>query len=421
MDIVGIAGDEVAAEPPVIGADPMDMVLLWIGFENEATRDLLRSEGLTTFVDLESMKEKDIRDLAESYGRRTINDGRFIFGVRRIKRLIGLIHWVQDFGRVSEEPSLDTFLADGGDAALFCRALDEAFQRADVRKVEKEQSDTVSKAADPGKFKDEKKWPEWEPAFVNYLSTIQGVNGVPLSYVVREQEEVDRNGTFESFNERTIACSPLKENVQHLRRGKRGSLRTGKSSHAPQEGGTPTTQDAVGALRVRAAIEGISFTECANHLSAQVSELPDQHTPRKVSATGSRAGKKDSEIKRIRGGGQSGKRNGIHMPDGSIWTGFYSDWEQLSKEDRQTVMDTRISNKAKGGRGKPGRKVSEVGSAKKLKEIKGQVAELKRTLASLKSSKDAGGTDESTDDDSTPDNAGDSFGGRQQKRAKTKN
>ncbi len=45
---------------------------------------------------------------------------------------------------------------------------------------------------------------------MNYLSTIQGVNGVPLSYVVREQEEVDRNGTFESFNEQTIACSPLK-------------------------------------------------------------------------------------------------------------------------------------------------------------------------------------------------------------------
>jgi hypothetical protein len=88
--------------------------------------------------------------------------------------------------------------------------LDEAFQRADVRREEKEQSDTVSKAADPGKFKDEKKWPEWEPAFVNYLSTIQGVNGVPLSYIVREQEEIDRIGTFESFNERTIACSPLK-------------------------------------------------------------------------------------------------------------------------------------------------------------------------------------------------------------------
>jgi hypothetical protein len=58
--------------------------------------------------------------------------------------------------------------------------------------------------------------------------------------------------------------------------------------------------------------------------------------------------KKDSEIKRIRGGGQTGKRNGIHMPDGSIWTGFYSDWEQLSKTDRKTVMDTCTST-SEGG------------------------------------------------------------------------
>ena len=67
----------------------------------------------------------------------------------------------------------------------------------------------------------------------------------------------------------------------------------------------PQLQGAVGVLQVCAAIEGISFTECANHLFTQVSELTDQHTPRKVSATGSRAGKKDGEVKRIRGGGPS--------------------------------------------------------------------------------------------------------------------
>jgi hypothetical protein len=86
------------------------------------------------------------------------------------------------------------------------------------------------------------------------------------------------------------------------------------------------------------------------------------------------------------------------------------------------VIDTRVSNKAKGRRGKPGSKVSEVSLAKKLQDIKSQVAKLKRTLASLKSSKIVGGgTDNSTDNDSTSDNAGDSFGGRQQKRARFKN
>lgn len=44
---------------------------------------------------------------------------------------------------------------------------------------------------------------------MNYLSTIQGVNGVLLSYVVRDKEENDSMVTFESFNERSIACAPL--------------------------------------------------------------------------------------------------------------------------------------------------------------------------------------------------------------------
>ena len=35
------------------------------------------------------------------------------------------------------------------------------------------------------------------------------MNSVPLSYVAREQEEVDRNGTFKNLNERTIAYSSL--------------------------------------------------------------------------------------------------------------------------------------------------------------------------------------------------------------------
>ena len=183
----------------------MDMILNWIGFDQEATRERIRAEGLASFDDLKPMKEKDIRDLAESYGRRTVADGRVIFGLRRIRYLIGLVHWVQDFGRIGIEPTIVGI----NDAAQLRSALDEAYYRADVRKIEKDQADTVSKAADPGKLKDERKWPEWEPAFVNYLSTIPGVNGVPLSYVVREKEVGDPLADFSSFNERAVACSLL--------------------------------------------------------------------------------------------------------------------------------------------------------------------------------------------------------------------
>ena len=77
-------------------------------------------------------------------------------------------------------------LNDIANADEFKQALLVLAQCASLWKTDAEQVDTISKAADPGKFKDEKKWPDWEPAFVNYLSMIPGVRGVPLSYVVRE-------------------------------------------------------------------------------------------------------------------------------------------------------------------------------------------------------------------------------------------
>lgn len=494
-EVVAPRIEEVIEVPPPNG-DTMNLALTWIGFDNEATRNRIQVEGFGSFDDLKSMKEKDIRDLAESYGRRTAADGRFIFGIRRIRYLIGMVHWVQDFTRVGESPSLDEF---GEDGAAFCAALEIAVNRAEVRMIEKDQSDTVSKAADPGKFKDEKKWPEWEPAFVNYLSTIPGVNGIPLSYVVREDETPPAGSEYGSFNERAIACAPLSGDVFQADARKVHQLiksflqtesaeqwikplarrQSGRDDmialrkHYSGEGNTsrriaaaerirdtlhykneramsfssfldkmqkmfnifeeekeviseqakvrmllkkvehPQLQDAVGALRVRASMDGLTFTECANHLSAQVSELSDHQSTRKISGAVS---DRTKEPKRIRGGGASkqdsaSKRKGIYMPDGSVWTGYYSDWAQMSSDDKQIVLDTRKKNKGKSP--KKGRQASEVGT--KLQDIKSQMAELKRTIASLSKSKpqDADGNESDT-----PDNAGDSFGGRQQKKQK---
>ena len=82
-----------------------------------------------------------------------------------------------------------TSVADITDSDEFHQVIKVSIQRAALRKVEDDQVDTISKAADPGKFKDERKWPDWEPAFINYLSMIPGSYHVPLSYVVREEEE----------------------------------------------------------------------------------------------------------------------------------------------------------------------------------------------------------------------------------------
>ena len=42
------------------------------------------------------------------------------------------------------------------------------------------------------------------------MSTIIGVNGIPLSYVLREKDNPDANGGFHRFIENTIECETLK-------------------------------------------------------------------------------------------------------------------------------------------------------------------------------------------------------------------
>jgi hypothetical protein len=60
---------------------------------------------------------------------------------------------------------------------------------------------------------DERRLSEWEPAFVNYLSTIPGVNGIPLCYVIRDLEIPDRTAQFTNFNEKAKACTPLSGSI----------------------------------------------------------------------------------------------------------------------------------------------------------------------------------------------------------------
>ena len=96
------------------------------------------------------------------------------------------------------------------DADEFHQVIEVSIQQDALQKVKDDQVDTISKAADPGKFKVECKWLDWEPAFINYLSTIPGSYHVLLSYVVREEEEPTHDQDFrDDFVSEMIACAPL--------------------------------------------------------------------------------------------------------------------------------------------------------------------------------------------------------------------
>ena len=161
--------------PVVTELTQIAAILKWFGFEKEEQCKLLIEEAFQSFDYLKQLTEKDIHTLNTSFSERTKDSGRMIFGLRKTKRLLAFVHWVQDFNRISLEPSILSL-----EKEAFLAQLNIATERAAVRKILETQSDSKSKAASPGPLISEAVWKDWEPKFKNYLSCILGVTGVPL-------------------------------------------------------------------------------------------------------------------------------------------------------------------------------------------------------------------------------------------------
>ena len=86
----------------------LNQALVWISFGDQGNRDTICQEaGLLSFEDFVGLTEKDIRDMAGEFSKRTAVHGRISFGLRRIKLLLGVMHWVQDKDRCYRMASID--------------------------------------------------------------------------------------------------------------------------------------------------------------------------------------------------------------------------------------------------------------------------------------------------------------------------
>ena len=178
--------------------------LYWIGFTVEAQRNRIMSEAFSTFEDIRATDEADIDAMSKDLTSRSQPNGRIIVGIKRTKLLKGFAHWTEDFYRVSGTPDIE-----GLNQATFRAALSIALKREEIRANLRKQTKTAADAASPGPLESERKWKAWEEKFNNYCRAHIGAAGIPLSYVIRENDTPDTNGTHPDFMSKTIACAPL--------------------------------------------------------------------------------------------------------------------------------------------------------------------------------------------------------------------
>ena len=142
--------------------------------------------------------------MSSAFALQTQADRRVLFGTRRTKLLKALIHWNEDFFRVSQIPSIIWLTKN-----VLKDQLQRVLARFDIPKALQDQMLTTDSAANPGLLKSKKEWKEWEEKFVNYAGAHLGVGGVPLSYIICKADLPVLNATYPDFVTMTIVYTPL--------------------------------------------------------------------------------------------------------------------------------------------------------------------------------------------------------------------
>ena len=144
---------------------------------------------------------EDFESECKTYAGLTVAQGQIRLTPGTKRNIKALIQWCRDTIIIGQNP--EDILFPNNDQL-------ELIRRYKAHGVFRDKAKSISDIAKPSKFEDDTKWIDWCPTFVNFLRSIPGVTGIPLSYVIRENEAPepvwDNN---KHFLENYIAMAPL--------------------------------------------------------------------------------------------------------------------------------------------------------------------------------------------------------------------
>ena len=110
----------------------------------------------------------------------TVANGQIKFTIQQRNNIRAFVQWTKDAIRTGRDPAAAPFQPIG---------IAKILRRAETHKLYVSNSD--SNAVKPRDLTKEIKWADWAPSFENYLRAIPGRIGVPLSYVIRDNDVPD--------------------------------------------------------------------------------------------------------------------------------------------------------------------------------------------------------------------------------------
>ena len=137
----------------------------------------LFNDDFRTCMDL---THKNIDEECKTLSALTVNQGQIRLTPATKRNLKAFIQWTRDIIIMGGDPATTIFPVN--DATLYLR-------RYKLQEQYIEKSKTIGENAKPDKLSETTKWIDWRPSFINYLRAIPGVDGVPLSYIIRDNDE----------------------------------------------------------------------------------------------------------------------------------------------------------------------------------------------------------------------------------------
>ena len=165
---------------------------------NAATRisNDIFGDDFTTCMDLSF---EDLDSDWKSHSSLTAAQGQIRLQPIVKKRIRAFIQWTRDRIRTGNNPADHPFPVND---------TVNLIQRYNTHKLWVGKASDKAKTSKPKQFTDKVKWINWKDSFVNFLRTQLGRNGVPLSYVVRDNDNpVVRANT--QFLDNYVDQSPL--------------------------------------------------------------------------------------------------------------------------------------------------------------------------------------------------------------------
>ena len=151
------------------------------------------------FETCKDVTDDDLLDAFKTFSGLTVAQGQIRLLPGQKKKIKAFSQWVKDQYRLGLNPA-DTMFPVNETIGLL--------KRASTHKKFIDKAKSLASAAKPEKFTKELLWEDWANTFVNYLRTIPGRNGVPLQYIVRDNEMADPTPN-EDFLDDYIKNAPL--------------------------------------------------------------------------------------------------------------------------------------------------------------------------------------------------------------------